>query len=136
MRTSRLALSAAAAAALLLGAAAPASADSVAGAVSLTKPSTCFVGQLASGTGLEVTGTLQSVQRRGGQVTGFRCRITDFPKRVTPEENDYGVDFTLPRHGMTRGVICALDDDTFSEDGVLRIAGNGTGYLECTFDTV
>ncbi|WP_299035683.1 hypothetical protein [uncultured Pseudokineococcus sp.] len=136
MRTSRLALSAAAVAALTLGVAVPASADSLAGVTSLTKPATCFIGGLASGTGVEVTGRLKTVHRTDGRVTGYTCRITDFPRRVTPEENEYEVDFTLPRRGMTRSVICALDDDTFTEDGVLRIAGNGTGYLECSFDTV
>ncbi|WP_299035686.1 hypothetical protein [uncultured Pseudokineococcus sp.] len=134
MRTSRLLLSAAAAAALALGVAGPASADHAAGVASLTtKHSACYVGANGSGIGVEVTGRLQNVQRQHGRVVGFKCLVKSFPKRVTPDQNDFGVDFTLTRKGYTKELICALDEEGYDYSaGILRVNGKGVGHIDCT----
>jgi len=134
LRTSRLLLSAAAAAALTLGVAGPASADHLAEVTSFTtKHSGCFVGEIGSGLGVPVTGRLQNVQRRGGEVVGFTCLVKDFPKRVTPDQNEFGVDFTLTKKGYERELVCSFDDTGGNlAPGVLRVNGNGVGHIDCT----
>lgn len=137
MRRTRTILISCAVAAGAVAMASPASADHVADII--VDGTICRMGGLPSGIGLDMTTTDFHVTTVDGVVTGYVCHFTDIPERVTPEENQWGHDWTLPRHAYTvRNFECWPDDGMGEEfisstDSTFTVTPNGKAVLHCRF---
>ena len=117
--------------------AAPAAADHVADII--YDGTVCRMGGLPSGIGLDVTTTDFHVTTVDGVVTGYVCHFTDVPQRVTPDENQWGHDWTLPKHALVvTDFECWPDDGMGTEfitstDSRFVVMPNGRAVLQCKF---
>lgn len=138
MRRVRALVIAGLATAASLAVATPATADHVADIIE--EGTVCRMGGLPSGIGLDLTTTdFRVTTTPEGVVTGYVCHFTNVPLRVTPDENQWGHDWTLPSHAVVvANFECWPDDGMGTEfisstDSRFVVMPNGRALLHCKF---